>query len=117
MRSSQQDRWQFAHPQLYPQQQSTDPDQVIFLPACPSRVQLQLRRAHGSACWCTSNTTSTTHAAMLKHTAGGQLIPPDKHVATSRTTHLSTFESHSPWPESQFCSSALSMKGGDASPA
>ena len=63
------------------------------------------------------STTSTTHAAMLKHTAGGQLIPPDKHVATSRTTHLSTFESHSPWPESQFCSSALSMKGGDASPA
>ena len=42
------------------------------------------------------STTSTTHAAMLKHTAGGQLIPPDKHVATSHTTHLSTFKSLSP---------------------
>ena len=62
-------------------------------------------------------TTGTMQAAMLKHTAGGQLIPPDKHVATSRTTHLSTFKSHSPWPGSQLCSSALSMKGGDASPA
>ena len=63
------------------------------------------------------STTSTPHAAMLKYTAGGQLIPPDKHVATSRTTQLSTFKSHSPWPGSQLCSSALSMKVGDAPPA
>ena len=63
MPSLQQNRWQFAHHQLYPQQQSTDPDQVIFLP--------------------------------------------------TKKMHLSTFKSHSPWPASQLCSSALSMKGGD----
>ena len=43
MRSLQQDRWQFAHYQLYPQQQSTDPDQVLFLPTCPSTVLLQFK--------------------------------------------------------------------------
>ena len=43
MCSLQQDHWQFAHHQLYPQQQSTDPDQVLFLPTCPSTVLLQFK--------------------------------------------------------------------------